>query len=122
MLSLNTRFTTVSPAQYQRINQISLLVLVTTAALAPAWLNIVAVAGYSIMNFLGFKKLVMAIIDRVLGDIPGLPARQTPIDRYPDIRRSTRPRSGNSHKYYGAGDISRRARHGKRIDRQFKKG
>src|SRR4051794_37812489 len=66
MLSLNTRFTTVSPAQYQRINQISLVVLIGSAAIAPAWLNIVTVAGYALMNYLSFKKLCISIIEAVL--------------------------------------------------------
>jgi hypothetical protein len=67
MLSLNTRFATISPAQYQRINQAGLLILISSAALAPAWLNIITVAGYSIMNWLTFKRLVISIIESVLG-------------------------------------------------------
>lgn len=105
MLSLNARFTTISPAQYQRINQIGLLLLIGSAAIAPSWVNIILSTGYALMNWLTFKQLVIGIIDRVLGD--SLPAaRRAPaqqVERYPDIKRSTRPASGNTHKYLGDG-------------------
>jgi hypothetical protein len=128
MLSLNTRFTTISPAQYQRINQASLLVLITTAALAPAWVNIIVSAGYALMNWLTFKRFVIGIIDRVLSDIPGLPVQRRVAERFPDIVRPARPRSGNTHLYLGDGlysrygTIGRPGRRGRRVDRQFRKG
>ncbi len=73
MLTLNTRFTTISPAQYQRINQAGLLLLIGSAAIAPAWVNIVMVTGFAIMNWITFKRLVISIIDRVLGEHPAKP-------------------------------------------------
>lgn len=127
MLSSVTRFTTVSPAQYQRINQVSLLLLIGSAAIAPAWVNIAMVAGYSIMNWLTFKQLVVGVIDRVLGQQPA--QRQPTADEIRAQRWAAedaqaaerrRPSTGNTHKYYGAGDMSRPGRYGKRIDRQFR--
>jgi hypothetical protein len=70
MLSFNTRFATISPAQYQRINQVGLVILVVSAALAPAWLNIVMVAGYALMNWLTFRRLIVSSIESVLGTRP----------------------------------------------------
>src|SRR6266545_7836665 len=98
MLSLNARFDTISPAQYQRINQVSLIILIGSAAIAPAWLNIVAVAGFALMNYLGFKRMVLAIIEAVLG---ARPAPRQP-ERWPeDDTRQQRPHTGNKHLYLG---------------------
>jgi hypothetical protein len=110
MLSLNTRFATISPAQYQRINQVGLVVLIGSAAIAPAWANIIVSTGYALMSFLGFKQLVIGIIDRVLNDIPGLPAQRPaarPLAPYQDDTRPARPSTGNTHKYYGDGLYTR---------------
>jgi hypothetical protein len=70
MLSLNTRFATISPVQYQRINQAGLLILIGSAAIAPAWVNIIVSTGYALMNWLTFKRLVVSIIESVLGTRP----------------------------------------------------
>jgi hypothetical protein len=119
MLSLNARFTTISPAQYQRINQVSLLILIASAALAPAWVNIAMVGAYAIMNFISFKQLIIGIIERVLGERPA--ARQAPVERYPDIKRSTRPSTGNTHKYLGDGLYTRYGIIGRPGRRRYRK-
>src|SRR5690349_12501871 len=85
MLSLNTRLDTISPVQYQRINQVGLLILIGSAAIAPAWVNIIVSTGYALMNWLTFKRMIVSIIERVLGDIPSLPAQQAkPVERQLD--------------------------------------
>ena len=80
------------------------------------------------MNWLTFKRFVIGIIDRVLGDIPGLPAPRQATERFPDIVRPDRPNTGNKHLYLGDGlysrygIIGRPGRRGRRVDRQFRKG
>lgn len=126
MLSLTTHLDTIRPATWQKINQVGLLILIGSAAFAPAWLNIIAVTGFGIMNFYSFKQLCLSIIRSILGRDAAPQTAPASMVRYPDVARPARPNTGNVHRYYGDGLHGRygnmfqsTGRHGVRIDRQF---